>query len=101
MKKRRTRIHIPNVRLALTRVALNLSQGELGNEAGISASAIYWYEVGMMQPKSEVADRVSNALGVGRTWLFQEAKPTNPLERAINQLIAAVSQASAEENEGK
>jgi len=94
---RKHNILIPNVRLTLIRAARRVSMVELGEKVGISASAIYSYERGLMNPRRpKLADKIASAVDVNGDWLFQTGKPSNRLEHAIDQLIDAILEADGQ-----
>ena len=91
MTMRKDNVLIPNVRLTLIRAARRVSMVELAEKVGISASAIYSYERGLMNPRRpNMANKIAAAVDVNGAWLFQTGKPSNRLERAIDQLIDAI-----------
>ena len=88
IRRRRTARRMPNNRLVLTRIIRYKKQLDLGAEVKLSASAIYGYEAGLMNPRQPgVAKKIGERLGVDSDWLFEEAKASSHLERLIDQLI--------------
>ena len=87
IRRRRTR-RGPNNRLILSRIIRYKKQLDLGAEVKLSASAIYGYEAGLMNPRQPgVAKKIGERLGVDSDWLFEEAKASSHLEKLIDQLI--------------
>ncbi len=88
IRKRKIPRRGPNNRLILSRIIRYKKQLDLGAEVKVSASAIYGYEAGLMNPRQPgVAKKIGERLGVDSDWLFEEAKASSHLEKLIDQLI--------------
>ena len=59
-------------KLLNARIALNLSQAELGEKAGISERSIYSYEQTGTLPRMSVLKRIAEALNVSLSYLMDE-----------------------------
>lgn len=59
-------------KLRSARIALNLSQIELGEKAGITERSIYNYEQTGIYPKSAILKRLADALNVSVGYLMDE-----------------------------
>jgi len=59
-------------KLMNTRLALNLSQSELGDKVGVSERSIYSYEQAGAFPRKKVLQKLAGALRVSIAYLMDE-----------------------------
>ena len=59
-------------KLQSARLAMNLSQLELGDIAGVSERSIYSYEQNLSSPRKKVLSKIAEALRVSATYLNDE-----------------------------
>lgn len=74
-------------RVRRAREELGLSDGELGEQVGLSGATIYYYEIGLIDPGSFLPS-IAEATGKPTSWFLDSSEPEGDLAETLRSAVA-------------